>query len=71
VDLQNPRFDQLPSRTAAVVEGVEDRPAATVPGIEQIARRLREPGFVDSERVEMVAAGPFGADPLLAALFGV
>lgn len=30
-----------------------------------IARRLRELGFVAGERVKMVAAGPFGAEPLL------
>ena len=30
-----------------------------------IARRLRELGFVEGERVEVVASGPFGAEPLL------
>jgi ferrous iron transport protein A len=30
-----------------------------------IARRLRELGFVAGERVEVVATGPFGAEPLL------
>ena len=69
------RLDQLPPRTAAVVEGVDDRShgahaasdagASTAPGFDQIARRLRELGFVGGERVEVVATGPFGADPLL------
>ena len=30
-----------------------------------IARRLRELGFVAGEQVVVVAAGPFGAEPLL------
>jgi len=30
-----------------------------------VARRLRELGFVAGERVEVVAAGPVGAEPLL------
>lgn len=50
----------LPRRTGAIVEDVDDRQ----PG-DAIARRLRELGFVAGERVEVVAAGPFGADPLL------
>ena len=50
----------LPRRTGALVEAVEDRQ----PG-DAIARRLRELGFVAGERVEVVAAGPFGGDPLL------
>ncbi len=69
------RLDQLPPRTAAVVEGVDDRSpgsqagataaSASASGFDQIARRLRELGFVGGERVEVVATGPFGADPLL------
>lgn len=76
------RLDRLPPRTAAVVEGVDDRApadavsdmrntaaaagrAASAPAFDQIARRLRELGFVGGERVEVVAAGPFGGDPLL------
>ncbi len=67
------RLDQLPPRTAAVVDGVDDRgpgvpsgaAAASAAGVDQIARRLRELGFVDGERVEVVASGPFGGDPLL------
>ncbi len=30
-----------------------------------IARRLRELGFVNGERVEVMAAGPIAAEPLL------
>lgn len=59
------RLDQLPPRTAAVVDGVDDRSADVQPGADQIARRLRELGFVGGERVEVVASGPFGGDPLL------
>ena len=51
---------ELPRRTPAIVERVEDR-AANDP----IARRLRELGFVQGEAVEVVAAGPLGAEPLL------
>lgn len=50
----------LPRRTVAVVETVED----LAPN-DGIARRLRELGFVAGEPVEVMAAGPFGADPLL------
>jgi ferrous iron transport protein A len=53
-------LSELPSRVAAVVERVVD----LVPD-DAIARRLRELGFVAGERVEIVAAGPFGAEPLL------
>ena len=51
---------ELPHRTAATVEAVEDRGAH-----DAIARRLRELGFVAGERVEVMAAGPFSAEPLL------
>lgn len=50
----------LAPRTPAIVEAVEDR-AANDP----VARRLRELGFVAGEEVSIVAAGPFGAEPLL------
>jgi ferrous iron transport protein A len=50
----------LPRRTVAVVETVED----LAPN-DGIARRLRELGFVAGEQVEVMASGPFGADPLL------
>ena len=50
----------LPRRTPAIVESVEDSIAN-----DGIARRLRELGFVAGEQVEVVAAGPFGAEPLL------
>lgn len=51
---------ELPHRTNAIVDAVEDRVEN-----DAIARRLRELGFVSGERVRIVAAGPFGADPLL------
>ncbi len=54
------KLSELPRRTAALVESVEDlSPSDT------IARRLRELGFVDGERVEVMAAGPISAEPLL------
>jgi ferrous iron transport protein A len=53
-------LNELARRTPAIVEGVEDR----APN-DAIARRLRELGFVAGEQVEIVAAGPFGAEPLL------
>ncbi|TXI47795.1 MAG: ferrous iron transport protein A [Lysobacter sp.] len=54
------RLNELPLRVGAWVEAVEDQLAN-----DGVARRLRELGFVAGERVEVVAAGPFGADPLL------
>ncbi|GAB2514511.1 FeoA family protein [Lysobacter humi (ex Lee et al. 2017)] len=54
------RLSELPRRTAATVLDVED----AAPG-DVIARRLRELGFVGGERVEVMAAGPVGAEPLL------
>ena len=54
------RLSELPRRTAATVLDVED----AAPG-DAIARRLRELGFVHGERVEVVAAGPVAAEPLL------
>lgn len=54
------RLSDLPRRGAARVDRVEDR----APG-DPIARRLRELGFVAGEPVRMMAAGPFGAEPLL------
>lgn len=53
-------LSELPFRVAAVVERVVD-----LAPDDAIARRLRELGFVAGERVEIVAAGPFGAEPLL------
>ncbi|QIL21760.1 FeoA domain-containing protein [Thermomonas sp. HDW16] len=53
-------LSELARRTPAIVEGVED----LAPN-DAIARRLRELGFVAGEQVEVVAAGPFGAEPLL------
>lgn len=53
-------LSDLPRRTLATVEAVEDR----VPN-DAIARRLRELGFVDGEQVQVMAVGPIGAEPLL------
>jgi len=50
----------LPPRTVAVIDAVEDSAEN-----DAIARRLRELGFVAGEPVSVVAAGPFGAEPLL------
>ena len=50
----------LPHRTPAIVAAVEDSTAN-----DGIARRLRELGFVAGEEVEVVAAGPLRAEPLL------
>ena len=50
----------LPRRKPAIVASVEDATAN-----DAIARRLRELGFVAGEQVEVIAAGPFGAEPLL------
>ena len=54
------RLSELPHRTAAIVEAVED-----VSPNDAIARRLRELGFVNGERVEVMASGPIAAEPLL------
>lgn len=54
------KLNQLPRRTAATVVAVEDASSNDL-----IARRLRELGFVAGERVEVVAAGPVSAEPLL------
>ena len=50
----------LPRRTLATVESVQDQSPN-----DNIARRLRELGFVAGEQVEIVAAGPMGGEPLL------
>lgn len=54
------KLSELPHRTAAMVEAVTDH----APN-DAIARRLRELGFVSGERVEVLVAGPVGAEPLL------
>ena len=51
---------ELPPRTLAIVDSVQE-----VGESDNIARRLRELGFVDGEQVEIVARGPLGAEPLL------
>jgi ferrous iron transport protein A len=54
------KLSDLPRRVAAIVDRVEDQ----APN-DAIARRLRELGFVAGEAVEVMAAGPIGAEPLL------
>jgi ferrous iron transport protein A len=54
------KLSELPRRRPATVESVQD----LAPN-DAIARRLRELGFVQGERVEVVAAGPVSAEPLL------
>lgn len=54
------RLSELPKRRPAVVDIVEEQ----TPN-DPVARRLRELGFVAGEDVEVVAAGPLGAEPLL------
>ena len=51
---------ELPHRTLAIVDSVQE-----LGENDNIARRLRELGFVDGEQVEVVAQGPLGAEPLL------
>ena len=51
---------ELPLRALAIVDSVQE-----VGENDNIARRLRELGFVDGEQVEVVAQGPMGAEPLL------
>jgi ferrous iron transport protein A len=54
------KLTELSRRVEAQVEAVLD----LAPN-DTIARRLRELGFVAGERVEVVATGPFGAEPML------
>ena len=54
------KLSDLPRRVAAIVDAVED-----LHPNDAVARRLRELGFVDGERVEVMAAGPVSAEPLL------
>ncbi|GFZ96262.1 FeoA family protein [Dyella caseinilytica] len=54
------RLSDLPKGASAVVERVEDAHVN-----DPIAQRLRDLGFVEGERVRLVARGPVGADPLL------
>lgn len=55
------RLSELPRRTPAVVQSVDD-----VGPDDPVARRLRELGFVPGEAVQVIAFGPFGMDPLVA-----
>lgn len=51
---------ELPLRALAIVDSVQE-----LGENDNIARRLRELGFVDGEQVQLVAQGPLGAEPLL------
>jgi len=51
---------ELPRGVEAVVESVEEHGSP-----DNIARRLRELGFVSGEPVRVVAFGPVAADPIL------
>lgn len=55
------RLSELPRRTAAIVQSVDD----ATPG-DPVARRLRDLGFVPGEAVQIIAFGPFGKDPIVA-----
>ena len=53
-------LSELPLHASARVEDVQD-----LHPNDNIARRLRELGFVSGEEVRLVARGPLGGDPLL------
>ena len=53
-------LSDLTPRTPVVLQPVQDRHPH-----DPIAPRLRELGFVAGEQVQVVARGPFGAEPLL------
>ena len=56
------------SLTAGAIPALSCAPGLAVAppsGLDAIARRLRELGFVNGEEVEVVAKGPLGAEPLL------
>lgn len=53
-------LSELRPRTPVLVDSVDDRHPH-----DPVARRLRELGFVAGEPVQVVARGPFGAEPLL------
>ena len=53
-------LSDLPKGIRARVEGVQD-----VQSPDPIAQRLRDLGFVAGETVEVIAFGPWGADPML------
>ena len=54
------RLNQLPKNTPGVIRCVLDAHDA-----DAIAKRLRDLGFVEGERVSVVARAPWGSDPLL------
>lgn len=54
------KLSELHKDTVATVVAVEDQMTG-----DTIARRLRELGFVEGERVVVRAMGPFGGDPMM------
>ncbi|WDZ96267.1 FeoA family protein [Herbaspirillum sp. WKF16] len=54
------RLTELAKGACAIVDHVADLHAA-----DAVAGRLRDLGFVDGEPVRIVAAAPWGADPIL------
>ena len=54
------KLSELHKDTVATVVAVEDQMTG-----DSIARRLRELGFVEGERVVVRARGPFGGDPMM------
>lgn len=54
------KLSELRKDTIATVVAVEDLATG-----DSIARRLRELGFVEGERLVVRAAGPFGGDPMM------
>ncbi len=52
------------SELAPFIYAVVDE-VTNIAGVDPIAKRLRELGFVSGEPVRIVARGPIGADPLL------
>ena len=54
------RLSELAQGKDAVIRHVEEND-----GMDAVARRLRDLGFVGGEPVRLVGRGPIGADPLL------
>ncbi len=54
------KLSNLPLLTPAVIKHVED-----AFDNDPIAQRLRELGFVQDEKISIVAVGPVSADPLM------
>ncbi len=54
------QLTNLPKGARAIVDRVD-----AIQEHDSIAQRLRDLGFVSGEPVQVLALGPFGADPLL------